>query len=249
MSHTKSASFTRYVHVNDILRRDPVLRKELSKATVAVCRPDQTSVDFPPEVVHVVEKIHEQNLNATTFNKDEILDFAYELLITNRGPIPSYGIVLTVPIKAPTPPKAKVKVDKPAKVAAPAKVATPKAATPTPTPIKADKPAKPAKVEPVAPLKKAQVKPPKAQVTADAGTDDKSTSTKLMTYVRPDVPYVVGCAALSNLQAVLSLLEPFVKSGDSEAKDVCKKLKELIDDIYRRTVIPNDKEEPKTTPS
>ena len=250
MSKIKSASFSRYGRVLTILQSDPLLRKELSKVMVAVCRPDQTSEDFPREVVYVVDQIHKQNLDTTTFSKDEVLVFAYKLLVENRGPIPTF-----TPVSAPEPktPKlakikpAKIKAAKPEKPAKVEKVKVVKAAKPAPAPAPVPPP------EPKAKVKRARrATRPKEQATAEAcppAVEQKNAGTpsgKPMTFVRPNVPYVVGCAALANLQAVLTLLEPFTGAGDLEAKEVCQKLNDLIDDIHRRTVIPSAKEEPQT---
>lgn len=243
MSKIKSASFSRYGRVLTILQSDPLLRKELSKVMVAVCRPDQTSEDFPREVVYVVDQIHKQNLDSTTLIKDEVLVFAYKLLVENRGPIPTFTPVAVPEPKTPKP--AKIKATKPEKPAKVEKVKAVKAAKPAPAPVPPP--------EPKAKVKRARrATRPKEQATAEAcppAVEQKNAGTpsgKPMTFVRPNVPYVVGCAALANLQAVLTLLEPFTGAGDLEAKEVCQKLNDLIDDIHRRTVIPSAKEEPQT---
>ena len=246
MSKIKSASFSRYGRVLTILQSDPLLRKELSKVMVAVCRPDQTSEDFPREVVYVVDQIHKQNLDSTTLIKDEVLVFAYKLLIENRGPIPTFTPAPAPEPKTPKPAKIKAtKPEKPAKVEKVKAVKAVKAAKPAPAPVPPP--------EPKAKVKRARrATRPKEQATAEAcppAVEQKNAGTpsgKPMTFVRPNVPYVVGCAALANLQAVLTLLEPFTGAGDLEAKEVCQKLNDLIDDIHRRTVIPSAKEEPQT---
>ena len=237
MSKIKSASFSRYGRVLTILQSDPLLRKELSKVMVAVCRPDQTSEDFPREVVYVVDQIHKQNLDTTTFSKDEVLVFAYTPVSAPEPKTPKLAKIKPAKIKAAKP-------EKPAKVE---KVKVVKAAKPAPAPAPVPPP------EPKAKVKRARrATRPKEQATAETcppAVEQKNAGTpsgKPMTFVRPNVPYVVGCAALANLQAVLTLLEPFSGAGDLEAKEVCQKLNDLIDDIHRRTVIPSAKEEPQT---
>jgi hypothetical protein len=227
----KRTSFMRYSRVNEILRSDNALSRRLSKKTVAVCKPDQTSEDFPVEVVFVTDEIHMQGIDAYTMPKIEVIRMAHRLLVANPQPIPA---IVAPPAPQPKAKAAQAKKPVAAKAAKPDK---PKVRRRTPAP-KA-----PATADP----RPAAVEPPKT----GGKTEDRSPPPAPLKmppeYVRPFVPYVPGCAMLSNLQAVLTLLEPYVAAGDADAKEVCQKVNELIDDIHRRTVLPSAKEEPTTT--
>lgn len=223
----------RYSRVNEILRSDNALSRRLSKKTVAVCKPDQTSEDFPVEVVFVTDEIHKQGIDAYTMPKIEVIRMAHRLLVANPQPIPA---IVAPPTPQPQP-KAKAaqakkpvaaKADKPAKAKGRRKGPSPKA---------------PATAEP----RPAAVEPKTGGKAEDRPSPEPAPPKMPPEYVRPFVPYVPGCAMLSNLQAVLTLLEPYVAAGDADAKEVCQKVNELIDDIHRRTVLPSAKEEPTTT--
>ena len=83
LSSMKKTSFMRYIRVFEILRGDNALSKKLSKNLIAICRPNQTSFDFPVEVVHVTDEIHRQDLDAYTLPKLEVIRAAHRLLIAN----------------------------------------------------------------------------------------------------------------------------------------------------------------------
>jgi len=237
----KRTSFMRYARVLEILQGDNALSKKLSKNTAAVCRPDQTHKEFPVEVVYVTDEIHKQGADAATMPVIEVIRTAFRLLIQNPGPIPT-----PAPLPPPAP-KVKAKAPAPKPKAAPAKPV--KAAKP-PAPKPKEKP----KVPRRAPAPKGQAtadeRPPAVEqkIAGESGSTKPEPVSKPLAFVRQFVPFVVGVAALSNLQAVLTLLEPFVAAGDTEAKEVCLKVNELIDDIHRRTVLPCAEKEP-TTPA
>lgn len=232
MSKIKSASFTRYTKVHKVLLNDPLLQKQLSKTMIAVCRPDNSTQDFPQEVVYVVDQIQSKNLDVSTCTQKDIMKLAYDLLVLHPQPIPAYT---SAPEAEPAPPAPKaVRKAKPTVV----KVAKPKAAKKVATPKEAPKEAPKEVVRKARQAPKA--KAPEAPA-ADVKNEPKAVN-KPMVYVRPNVPFAVGCAALANLQAVVTLLEPFVDGGDAEAKVVSEKLNDLIDDIHRRTIIPSAKE-------
>lgn len=79
----KKTSFMRYARVHAIIKQDPALSKKLSQNLVAICRPNQSSCDFPAEVVHVTDEIHRLDLDAYTLSKIEVIRFAHRLLIAN----------------------------------------------------------------------------------------------------------------------------------------------------------------------
>lgn len=225
----KRTSLMRYRRVSEILRSDNLLSRKLSKNMVAVCKPDQTHEDFPVEVVHVTDEIHKQGIDAYTMPKNDVIRIAHRLLIQNPGPIP-------IPAPQPQPqPKAKAARPKPAAKAKAVKAAKP----PKPKPEKKARRAPSPKAPATAEQRPAAVEPEKAGGTPAEDRPPPASTPKLPPeYVRPYVPNVVGVAALSNLQAVLTLFEPFMAVGDTDAKEVCQKVNELIDDIHRRTVLP-----------
>lgn len=233
MTKIKSASFTRYTKVQKLLQTDPLLKKELSKEMVAICRPDQTSQDFQKEVVYVVDKIHAKGLDANTCTSKDILKFAFELLVTNKGPI----------VIAPTP-EAPVPAKQPARkkaVGAKQQTTLPPAEEPDePVPAKA-------KAAPAPKSKAASAAPPPVVAKNNEGVGNSAVekTIKVVAIIRPGIPNVISCAALANLQAALSLLEAV--AADADAKDVCQRLNTLIDDIHRRTIIPSAKENTETT--
>jgi hypothetical protein len=63
---------------------------------------------------------------------------------------------------------------------------------------------------------------------------------ELPVYVRANVPFILGCAILSNLQAAATLLAPYVNK-DNEAREVLEKLNQLMDSIHQKTVLPSVK--------
>ena len=228
MTKIKSASFTRYTKVLKLLQTDPLLRKELSKDAVAVCRPDQTSQDFPKEVVYVVDKIHAKGLDANTCTSKDILNFAFNLLVKNRGPI-TIAASPAVPAKKPAVKKVtKNTVAEEPEVEAPA----PRRAARTASP---------------APKSKAASDAPPSVVAENNAGEVKSVvekTIKVVAFIRPGIPNVIGCAALANLQAALSVLEAV--ATDAEDKSICQRMNTLIDDIHRRTIIPSAKENSET---
>ena len=258
----KRTSFMRYARVFEILKGDNALSKKLSKNTTAVCRPDQTSQDFPVEVVHVTDTIHASGKDAYTLSKLEVIRTAHHLLVENPQPIP-------------TPEKAEAKAPEKAEAKAPeVKTAKPKAArkpapkaTAKPAPKATAKPApKPApKAAPKAARKPAKGdSPPKTEATAEpspAAVAEKPTGdvpksdrvSSVPEFIRPLIPNVVAVAMMVNSQAVITLCEPLIQAeskGDTGAigaKAVVDKANELINLIYRLTVLPDAKAEPSTT--
>lgn len=240
MTESKRTSFMRYKKVHEILKGDNALSKRLSTRMTAVCKTDQTFVDFPVEVIHVTDEIHKQGLDVANMSKIDVIRHGHRLLIANPNPIPMPQPVAPA-ATAPAPAKKpKAKPPKP-----------PKAAPPPPPPPKAAKPkaSKPKKKAPApkgqatAALRPAAVEPNTPGEVAKAEPPPKLPPA----YVRPYIPNVVGIAALSNLQAVLTLFEPFMAAGDTDAKEVCQKANELIDDIHRRTVLPCAEKESTST--
>lgn len=232
-NESKRTSLMRYKRVSNILRSDRLLSQKLSKTMVAVCKHDQTHEDFPAEVVYVTQEIHKEGIDAYTMPKNEIIRTAHRLLIQNPGPIP-----IPAPETQPEPqPKAKAARSKPAAKAKAVKAAKPP--KPKPKPEKKARRAPSPKAPATAEERPAAVEP---SSTGGAPNEDRSpppsTSKPPPEYVRPFIPYVVGVAILSLLQAILTLFEPFMSNGDGDAKDVCQKVNELIDEIHRRTVIP-----------
>ena len=243
MTKIKSASFTRYSRVHKILQSDPLLSKELGKVMIAVCRPDQTSQDFPEQVVYVVKSIHEKNLDANACTAKDIERFAFELLIKNRGPIPSLADPEPPPTPAPAPKKPAVKkVAKP--VAAPVAKAPAAPKAPAAKAPAAKAPVSKSKVR-TAPKSKATIDAPQPVVAVNNAGDGNYRTAKVVAVIRPGIPNVIGCAALANLQAALSLFEA-VAGNDAGIKELCHRLTTIIDDAHRNTIIPSAKENNET---
>lgn len=215
----KRTSFMRYDRVHAILRSDNALSRRLGKETVAVCKPDQTHVDFPSEVVRVTDEIHSQGIDAYTMPKIEVIRLAHRLLVKNSTP--SVPAPVPAPTSAPAP--------DPATDSVPVQAASP-------APQKAARKPRTPKVVQTA---RQEVVP---KPSADVQPSDPVSKKLPPEFVRPYAPYVVGVAALSNLQAVLTLFEPFMDAGGEDAKAVCQKVNALIDDIHRRTVLPSHAE-------
>ena len=246
----KRTSFMRYARVLEILKGDNALSKKLSKNTTAVCRPDQTSQDFPVEVIHVTDTIHASGKDAYTLSKIEVIRTAHHLLVENPQPIPAI-----------TPAKTEAKPSEAKATKAKAKPAT------KPAPKAAAKPApKPAPKAPRKPARK-PVKgdsPPKSEATAEpspAAVAEKPTGevpkvakvSSVPEFIRPFIPNVIAVAMMVNSQAVITLCEPLIQAetkGDANAvgaQNVVDKANELINLIYRLTVLPDAKAEPSTT--
>ena len=250
----------RYNRVREILQADNALKRRLSKNMSAVCRPDQTHDEFPVEVVYVTEEIHKQGLDASTLAKGEVIRTAHRLLVAN--PVPDLLAVLTPQLapEAPAPeaklPKAKVPKEKPKAKAKVPKAEAPKAKPKVP---KAEAP----KV-PKAPKEKPKAKPkvlvPKVSATADTspaavepkstgGTQESSVATlppkAPPAFIRPYIAHVPGIAMMNCLYGARQLMEPF-SASDPDAKDICHKLDDLIDELHRRTVLPSAEKESTT---
>lgn len=230
----------RYARVHEILRSDNALSKKLSKNTAAVCRPDQTSKDFPVEVIYVTDEIHKAGMDAYTVSKLEVIRFAHRLLVANSVPIKLPEAPPPEPPKVkkeklPKPPK--VKKEKPPKVPRAKRRAVPPKTSAAPVPS-------PAGVEPKtsgeveACPHHSEAESVKAQVVAVKPPPE---------FVRPSIPFVVGVAILSLLQSILTLLESCASSGDNEAKELAQKINELIDEVHRRTILPSAEKETSST--
>lgn len=251
----KRTSFMRYARVDEILRSDNLLSRKLSKKTVAVCRPDQTHHEFSVEVVYVTDQIHKQGIDAYTMPKIDVIRTGHRLLVNNPKPIPDIVVPLETPArKSTTNHKVKVKVRQKTKVKAKVKtekppkrrrMARPKdAATADVSPAAVE--TEPAGVNHADEQPLVSEDEPLPEVLSQAPMPETEPPPKppIIKFVRPYVPNVVGVAALSNLQAVLTLFEPYMAVGDADAKEVCQKVNELIDDIHRRTVLPSAEKEP-----
>lgn len=98
-------SFTRYAKAHRIIASDPLLRRTLIGPLIAVCRPNQTSLDVPSEVVYVVKEIHRQNKDVAAMCRADIEKIAFALLVESayRPPLP-----LIEPATLPSKPKPKL---------------------------------------------------------------------------------------------------------------------------------------------
>ena len=237
MNESKRTSLMRYRRVGNVLQNDRLLSQKLSTEMVGVGKHDQTHEDFPAEVVYVTDEIHKQGVDAYTMPKNDILRIAHRLLIQNPSPVS----------KPDLEPQPKATAARAAAAAAATTTTTTKvkvkvAQAPKPqrgrrkrkTAVHAEEIAPAVQPESAggAPIEDRPPPPPPP-------SSSSSSSSKPVEYVRPFIPYVVGVAILSLLQAVLTLFEPFMSNGaEGDTKDVCQKVNELIDEIHRRTVIP-----------
>lgn len=235
----KRTSFMRYQRVFDILQGDNLLKKRLSKNMAAVCRPDQTHKEFPFEVVYVTDKIHEQGLDAYTLAKIEVIRSAHRLLVANPVPPPP----VAEPAADPKPEKA-VK-PKPAKASKPEKAVKPKVEKPTEKPKPKPKDALP-KATATAEPSPAAVEPSQTGANDGNGVAAAPVLKTPPAFIRPFIPHVPGIAIMNCLYAARQLLEPHL-STDSDAKNVCNRLDELIDELHRRTVLPSAETQSTTT--
>lgn len=194
------------------MQADRLLRTKLSKNMAAVCRPDQSHKEFPIEVVYVTDHIHKQGIDSFTMPKNEVVKVAFDLLVENPGPIP---------MPAPPPPAPEKK-----------KAAKPKAAKPKPAPK-------------VKPKRKALPKAPATAEPSPAAVEPKTSGepkgdgvAKLPCpeFVRPGIPFAVGIASMSNMEAAILLLE---STGDERYRNVIQKLQEVIDEVRLHTVLPS----------
>lgn len=209
----KRTSFTRYRRVSDILQADRLLRTKLSKNMAAVCRPDQSHKEFPIEVVYVTDEIHKQGLDAFTLPKIEVINTAHRLLVQNTGPIP----MPAPPPPAPEKKKAAVK---------------PKAVKPKPAPKVKPKGKAPPKAPATAEPSPAAVEPK----TEGEPKGDGVAKLPCPEFVRPGIPFAVGIASMSNMEAAILLLE---STGDERYRTPIQKLQEVIDEVRLHTVLPS----------
>lgn len=236
MSEAIHTSFKRYERVHEILKGDNALKRKLSTRMAAVCKPDRSFVDFPVEVVHVTDEIHKQGLDVATMTKLDVIRHGFRLLIQNSAQIPAPTATATALVTGGNgKTSAKVKVKASAKV----KAEKPKL-KPKPKPVKAAP-----KVQATAASRPAAVEPSPAGETKTS--PPVASASKPITHVRPGTPYVVGVAALTLLESVNVLFQPYVTAGDPDAKEVCARANELIDFIHRRTVLPSAEKEPTTS--
>lgn len=236
MSEGKKTSFMRYARVHGILKGDNALSKRLGKKTAAVCKPNQTYEDFPVEVIAVTDEIHKQGLDAHVASVPDVLRIAADLLFSGK-PLPMPSL--------PEPPVRAKKVKAPKAAKAKKRKAPPPEPPPPPPAPKAAK----AKVKSARrPKVPATAERPAAVEPTQAGSAEPSAlPPKPPAMVRPSFPYVVGVAALSNLQAVVTLLEPFAAHNDTDAKEFIQKVNSLIDEVHRRTVLPSAEAQSSTT--
>lgn len=246
----KRTNFTCYKRVSAVLNSDNALKKKLGDKTVAVGKPDQSSEDFPVGVILVTDELHATGKDARSIPVIEVIKCAHRLLVLGEAP------TVIAPPPPPPPPPAPPAAKIPSKKEKPAAVAKTKAAKPRPArqPKPVAKPvAKPAAVAAAAATATANTaEPPVPPVTMSSPAvtaATASTAKTIVTNVRPNVPYVVGVAALSNLQAVITLLEPYVTNGDTEARDLCQKVDKIIDEVHRRTCLPTQQSSAEKEPA
>jgi len=211
----------RYQRVADILGSEPALKNRLGTKTEAVLKPNGDKVEISKQAVDLTERIHAAGHDANALNKQEILKFAVDVIVRGED-----GDLPPVTRKAPEeaapatngevkPKKKVVRIKKPRKKKAPEAAAVPEAAAKEPA--VEEKPAPKKVVEPRAAHSVAAVSPP----TQSSG----------------NVPFAVGCAVNSNLIAASQLLE--IHDHTAEGKEIRERLDKIIDEVQRRTIIPN----------
>jgi hypothetical protein len=236
MSDESTPTFGRYARVRKAMQGMPALKRLMGKETVVVMKPDRKSEYFAPEVTSVTEALERSGKDAGDMSQQEIIHFATNMLVLNQTPPVAVQLKAVAPeseVKsepAPEPkgkaaaeeataevaPKIRTAKPKPVRKIQPPRLKTTRVPIPTPAPV----------AESVKPAAKLALTP-----TAKNGSP--------IIWVRPHVPFVVGTAILSNLEAVNVLLQPYVKADDPEAKELLDKVNSLMDDVHRRTVLPN----------
>jgi hypothetical protein len=234
MPETKRTSFVRYQRVHTILSNDHALKRKLSTNTVAIGKPDQSFVDFPAEVVAVVDNIHDNGGDVASMSKLDLLSHAHRFLSSN----PAIKITQKVPTQKPAP-----------RSRAPKPKAKPAAKLDVPAETNAEEPkAEPVKAEELKPTSAPKAKAAKAKPAPAVDSDQKSgkktdNAGDAPKFIRPHFPYLVGVAALSLLEGVMQLMQPHVTNGDKEADDVCADTEKLINKVHQYTVLPADAKE------
>lgn len=257
MATESKITFSRYARVRKAFDADHALTKKLSKNMVNIGKPDRSFEEFPLEISDVTTAIYQSGQDANEMTQKDIIIFATEMLLFNK----KQPVVRKMEEAAPEPEPPKKAVEKPApkrqrppraerpKVVKTVKAPKLKASRPRPIRKKEDKtddkePATAAIIPAVIAVAPAPVKAD-APVAATPVVVQAKNGTLPIRLIRANMPYVVGVAIGGLLEAVNVLLQPYISAGEPEAKDVSDKVNALIDDIHRRTVLPNcAKEEP-----
>lgn len=251
-----------------MVQRDRVLNGVLGGNKVAVCSPKKPPVDIPVEVIYLTMEIHRLGVDSADLSAAEITTYGWQFLKNN--PIPADALLVaepeiqkalaeepTQPPSKPEPPVAP-KPKQPASVvkaipAAPA--AKPKAPPtlppPSPTP---PTPAPPRRAPVKAVVTKAaptesKVKPAPTEVLAApvAKPVERPKAVKTsVTYIRPNIPHVVGVVVMNLLNGVSTVLEPLAAAGDADSISLQNKINELTDEVHRHTTIPTGEKEAPT---
>ena len=244
----------RFLGVNKVVQRDRVLNSALGGKKVAVCSPKKPPVDIPVEVIYLTMEIHRLGVDSANLSAAEITTYGWQFLKNN--PIPDDALLVAEPeiqkatVEEPTQPPSKPEplvAPKP-KQPAPAVKAIPTApaAKPKAPPRRAPVTAVVSKASSVEP--KAKPAPAEVLIAPVAKPVERQKAVKTgVTYIRPNIPHVVGVVVMNLLNGVSTVLEPLAAAGDSDSISLQNRINELTDEVHRHTTIPTGEKEAPTT--
>lgn len=229
MNDVTKPNFMRYQRVATLVTGEAALKDRLGSKTETVLKPNGDKVEFAKEVVDLTERIHAAGFDANALNKQQILQYAVNIILWGDDgglpPVPQRtdAEVAAPDVKKRAPAKVK-KVRKPKAVEkkAPAPEAPPAEQKPAPAPE-----ALPAATKPK----------PAAPETAN-GVRQVTVTSPPSQCVGTNFPYAVGCAAGSLIASAIQLLEIHDKSA--EGKEIQGRLNKVFEDVLKRTTIPNN---------
>jgi hypothetical protein len=229
MSDAIKPNFMRYQRVADVVASEPALKARLGPKSETVLKPNGDKVEFPKEVIDLTERIHAAGHDANALNKQQLLKLAVDVILRGEN-----GDLPPVPARngsdgedeLPVPKRKKKTSNKPKKEHA-QKETSVKAAADTLPEAEAEAPEKP-------------VTPRKARVAAGDGKPSNTISVASPPVQSQNsvVPFAVGCAVNSNLIGASQLLE--IHDRTAEGKDIRERLDKIIEEVQRRTIIPNN---------
>ena len=233
-------SYMRYHKVNAVMVADPALKRLLSKPNQVIIKQDQTSEEFSKEVVEVTTAIHNAGLDAYAMHQHQILHFATNMLVLKQPP-PVAARPAKAPVapekpkaKAPKAPKAPKAAVKAPAVKAPVVKAAPAARTKRKSRTKLE-PAKAKVAEPPSEPPEPLAEPPPVPKAETRPKDNGGPPP--VVYFRKNVPLIPGITIMNDLYGAVTILEPYA-AHDPEAKEIMDKLNVIIDDVHRKTVLP-----------
>lgn len=233
MTHTPN--YMRYMRVDTILRSDKALRLKLSEPSYPVERTDGSGTDlFSKEVVAMTRLVHDEGHDVATMPKPALIKVAVDLLVTHVRKMPELPMPASKQPEKPKAPKAE-----------PKKVAKKKAAAAPASAKKSDRKGAAANGAPAADADPLPTTPPAALPSSRNGNHDdpesfdegdlSSTDRFRPVSSKGPFPFVVGCAAVSNIMAGCQLLTAY---GGDDYVEIVSRLNQLIEEIQAKAKIP-----------